>query len=195
MNRDWTLFPGFLLWNLWKARNKRIFQNQHPPLDQLWQGILNNICETITMVPWQEEDWLATSNEREILVNWNICQGKLPPPQLPAHNLRKQTRVIWEPPPQGFLKLNFDGASKGNPIPVEQGYFLRFLWKYRTSLFTIRIRYNTNNGAKLAGFLSGLQMEKDLGYSTIIVEGDSQILILALGKLINEAHLDHVSKN
>jgi len=43
--------------------------------------------------------------------------------------------------------------------------------------------------------LSGLQMAKDLGYSTIIAEEDSQILLSALGKLINKSPPNRVSKN
>jgi hypothetical protein len=69
LNRVWNMFPRFLFWNLWKARKKRLFQHQHPHLTHIWQGILTNVCETISMVPWQNNDWLATRNKKEILSN------------------------------------------------------------------------------------------------------------------------------
>jgi hypothetical protein len=31
----------------------------------------------------------------------------------------------WEPPPQGFIKLNYDGASKGNPGQAGAGGLFR----------------------------------------------------------------------
>jgi ribonuclease HI len=91
--------------------------------------------------------------------------------------------------------MNFDGASRGNPGPGGAGGIFRDAQGEIVSLYTIRLGHTTNNGAELVGFLAGLQMAKELGYSVIIAEGDSQVLVYALGKIINRASSNKVSKN
>jgi hypothetical protein len=50
----------------------------------------------------------------EILKNWKLISI---PNILSLTNTLKKDRlsVKWQPPNQGVIKLNFDGASRGNP--------------------------------------------------------------------------------
>jgi ribonuclease HI len=98
-------------------------------------------------------------------------------------------------PPQRFLKLNFDEASRGNPGPGGAEGIFRDSKGEIISLYTVVLGHTTNNRAKLAGLLAGLQWAKVRGYSTLIVEGDSKLLVSALGKIINSASPYKVSKN
>ena len=40
-------------------------------------------------------------------------------------NLLNTCATIWKPPPYGFLKMNIDGAAKGNPGLVGFGAAIR----------------------------------------------------------------------
>jgi ribonuclease HI len=60
------------------------------------------------------------------------------------------------PPPPGFYKVNFDGASKGNPGHLGYGVVIR------RSLFQIQILIaknlgcDTNNSTKIWGLIKGV---------------------------------------
>jgi hypothetical protein len=40
LNKNWQLLPGFIVWQLWKERNIRIFHSQPSPPTLLWNTIL-----------------------------------------------------------------------------------------------------------------------------------------------------------
>jgi hypothetical protein len=52
LNRVWETFPGFLMWNVWKERNRRIFKDKMLTRAQLWEIISINVKESISVVPW-----------------------------------------------------------------------------------------------------------------------------------------------
>jgi ribonuclease HI len=62
----------------------------------------------------------------------------------------------WCPPPIGFLKLNFDGASKGNPGPVGFGGVFRNNMGEIVCLYYGNIKHDSNNATELSGLLHGL---------------------------------------
>jgi hypothetical protein len=39
INRAWEIFPGFLMWNVWKERNQRIFKDKSLTRNQIWEII------------------------------------------------------------------------------------------------------------------------------------------------------------
>jgi hypothetical protein len=51
LNHIWQLLPGFILWQLWKERNKRIFHSQASPPEATWETIRALIKETIRCRP------------------------------------------------------------------------------------------------------------------------------------------------
>lgn len=79
--KSWqTSFP-YILWNLWKARNKSVFDGIHMTAREI---IMRARYEAI--------------EARTILLKHN---GPV---------MAKQVWVSWNPPPQGVLKLNTDGS-------------------------------------------------------------------------------------
>jgi hypothetical protein len=98
----------------WKERNKHIFRNESKPPEMTWASIIKALQETILSQPWTDEDWKTNQYESIILRELAIST---------TYALVGMTQVApkvstpseWSPPPQGFIKLNFDGASKGNP--------------------------------------------------------------------------------
>ena len=86
----------------------------------------------------------------------------------------------------GFININFDGASKGNPGPVgfrticrdSNGEILHFVAGF--------LGKNTNNAAEL---LSPI----DNHFQRVIVEGVSRIIIQLITKLLHGDHPTEIS--
>jgi hypothetical protein len=60
LNWIWQLLPGFVLWQVWKERNNRIFRNQAHPWSYCWDLFHKNIMETLQIKPWSEADLACT---------------------------------------------------------------------------------------------------------------------------------------
>ncbi|GLJ44608.1 hypothetical protein SUGI_0937570 [Cryptomeria japonica] len=97
---------------------------------------------------------------------------------------KKQNRdsIVWFPPLAGNLKVNFDGASQGNPGKLGYGAIIRDeLGNFVGANFG-PLGINTNNLAELLGLLAGLEWCVDRGFHDIEVEGDSQIILNGITK-------------
>eukprot|EP00253_Pinus_taeda_P031749 PITA_31749 len=57
LNTLWQIAPGIVMWNIWKERNRRIFRDQKIPVEEVWEIILNNIQETLSIKHWAAEDY------------------------------------------------------------------------------------------------------------------------------------------
>jgi ribonuclease HI len=100
---------------------------------------------------------------------------------------------MWEAPETGYHKLNFDGASKGNPGPTGYGAVIRNTKGEILHIVAGNLGHNTNNAVEIWGLLRGLQAAKDQEIFPIIVEGDSQIVIHLLCHLLNGADPEKIS--
>jgi ribonuclease HI len=81
----------------------------------------------------------------------------------------------WTRPPKDFVKLNFDGSSKGNPSPFRMGGVLRDDKGNILRVFFGLLGQYTNNGVEISSLERGLQISKTQGYDKLMVEGDSKI--------------------
>jgi hypothetical protein len=52
LNKTWEIFPGIVMWNLWKERNKIIFKQNSLSTQFLWNQIKENVQETIASSTW-----------------------------------------------------------------------------------------------------------------------------------------------
>lgn len=76
---------------------------------------------------------------------------------LPSHGsilkkndaLNKGNLAIWKPPPQGHFKLNFDGASRGNPSLVGVGMVIFYHHLNFIQARCHAIGHKTNNFAQI----------------------------------------------
>ena len=48
LNLAWALMPSFIIWNVWKERNKRIFKEEKSHALSLFEQILKQIRETVS---------------------------------------------------------------------------------------------------------------------------------------------------
>ena len=92
----WRIYFPFLCWNLWLARNDRIFNNQ----SRSQQGFVHSSVNAAT--------------EYYFLVG-PVHHSRVKIPQF----------IQWQFPPNPFIKLNTDGSAIGNPRLARAGGLLR----------------------------------------------------------------------
>lgn len=84
--------------------------------------------------------------------------------------------IRWKKPSGKQLKLNVDGASKGNPRLAGGGGILRDSNGTYWAGFSHHYGSCTNMVAETRALLDGLSMCKDLGLRDIVIEIDSKVL-------------------
>ena len=183
LNCLWKLTLGFILWNLWKERNNKIFNENPSLLDVVWKQIHSNIQETLNLANWSEEDFKCNSKETEIWENWRFFI--LISPNTPKKAPFSQSPSTWLSLPSSFTKLNFDGASKGNPGPVGLKGILRDHLGNILHIYSHHLGHDTNNGAELSALLEGLRIAKINSHNNLIIEGDSAIIINMCQRIIH----------
>jgi hypothetical protein len=72
-----------------------------------------------------------------IFKKWNLDQDQYIHPLKKTQALKKKRGEKWEPPPLGFLKLNFNSALKGNLGTTRAGGVIRDSTSTIQNIFTI----------------------------------------------------------
>lgn len=142
---QWPLIFLSALWNIWKDRNKEVFQAQHHT---------------------------ASVSTSRIIQQAQEIQDSLLNPIHPNNSIPRLT--IWFAPLAGSLKLNTDGCSKGDPGQAGYGGLLRdevgtWLWGYHGYLGSC-----TSLEAELWGLYRGLTIIMQKGLADIELDTDSQ---------------------
>jgi len=182
------------MWNIWKERNRRVFKNQSMVLEQIWTTLHQNIMESLSTKEWYLEDMPTSQQEKAIWENWRI-------PINQQSITKKKTSVQnkeadkWTPPPNNMFQLNFDGASKGNPGKAGYGGVFRDHHGNPQLIYMGSKGWDTNNSAELEGVWRGLILAQERGFFPLIIEGDSQIIIRMITKLMNGSHIHKVSNS
>jgi hypothetical protein len=191
LNYIWQLLPGFILWKIWKERNKRIFHSKDSTPGLTWEKIVTLVKETVRSKPWKIEDLNCNPEEQSILQSWQ--PSLINQLTIKAPKRQNSSPTIWTPPPTDFIKINFDGASKGNPGPAGYGATLR---NSRGEILCLVVGYlgeTTNNAVELMGLLQGLQIAIARHSHKLILEGDSQIVIQLITKILHGENPQKIS--
>lgn len=98
------------------------------------------------------------------------------------HGKRKRvlTHVRWEAPPHGWIKLNIDKASKGNPDSAGARGILRNAAGGFVKAFTFKCGYCTSVRAEMFAVLRGLLMARNVQISSLVLEVDSEVVLNSL---------------
>ena len=153
-------------------------------MDIIWHNFCLNLKETLDLHTWTQEDYPTLAKEKSIWENWNLHL----PQRMLSNRLSRchsASKIAWCPPLQNSFKLNFDGASKGNPGSAGFGGIIRNHKGEYLLLFYGNIGWDTNNSAELEGLWQGLLLSQHYGFHPLEVEGDSQILIGMANQLLN----------
>ena len=175
--------PIFLLWQIWLERNRRIFRGEQRLVQQIWQRLLGMIQETVEAKC--EVDFPLGKRETELVEKLGIMGSSLvfSRTKRRSHEKQKIDRVgRWQLPPQGVLKINTDGSSRGNPGPAGIGGIGRDAMGSVIFIFSIYDGIQTINQVEGLAILVALERAYALGWRNLACESDSQVLI----NLINE---------
>ena len=143
---------------------------------------------------WTMEDFPTTDAEKNILHNWQMGLSQESFKNRRSHN-KTEDNGSWIPPPRNSYKLNFDGASRGNPGEAGFGGILRNHEGNPLKIYYGYIGWDTNNSAEMEGLWQGLMIAKNLSLHPLIVEGDSQILINMATRIQNGAQARKVASS
>ncbi|XP_075077439.1 uncharacterized protein LOC142164147 [Nicotiana tabacum] len=88
----------------------------------------------------------------------------------------KVTKVMWEPPSTGWLKVNTDGASRGNPGRSSIGFCIRNENGDIVKSVGREIEETTNTVAEAKAMLEALRFCRLQQYSHVWLQTDSMLL-------------------
>lgn len=115
--------PSCVVWEIWKERNLKLFDDKSRRLESILNSIelvivdIGNCKTTFSLEPPK----VFFSWDEIIRKNWHGI--RIPPSFGQRNNIRKA--ATWSPPNPSPLKLNFDGAFRGNPDASGIGYVIR----------------------------------------------------------------------
>lgn len=121
-----------------------------------------------------------TTWDAELKKNWPQIIN--PPLYYNTKDPMARKECKWTPPPQDWIKLNFDGASRGNPGIAGLGFILRDHKGQWLAQRAKPLGHTTNNLAELEAVKEGLTLCNRINIRKLIIEGDSQIILNALRK-------------
>jgi hypothetical protein len=103
-----------VIWEIWKEWNRHSFRNQRWTTGKIKEAIIAMTREMVQSRNCQTGGAQLTDRYLRILEAFQLKGGHKP------NQVRQLLQLQigesnWKPPPKGSLKLNFDGASKGNP--------------------------------------------------------------------------------
>ncbi|KAD6119673.1 hypothetical protein E3N88_10944 [Mikania micrantha] len=97
--------------------------------------------------------------------------------------------VHWAPPNSGWLKLNTDGSSLGNPGPSSYGGLIRNDHGDWVCGYMGYIGFDSSLASEIWGIMMGLRLIMVMGWDNVIIETDSQAaLLLITVNGVDESH-------
>lgn len=123
----WKIFPSLLIWEIWKERNKIIFEDREMSLASFQNKVEDVVAEVAnhfsstqissqrTFTEWDGQMRFRWYGLRVHALVGKGCMG--------GNYVRRLAN--WSPPKFGWYKLNFDGASMGNLGPSRAGCIIR----------------------------------------------------------------------
>ena len=149
----WPILFTTAAWWLWKWRNVRCFED--PEFKPVYPSIfIHRKTKEITTAFNKENPFMAS----------------------PTGSIATESLIKWIPPPEGWFKLNVDGASKGNPGIAGAGGILRGHYGDWIKGFASNLGLCTSVKAELTAFLQGLKLGENHGIVKLIVHTDSQVV-------------------
>ena len=155
-SEEWSRMFTVTCWWLWKWRNERCFQTSPKiPVDQ----------RSFIFARVRQID-LAMKNPSDLVEH-----------QRPQ---RLEAFIRWIHPGVGWVKLNTDGAAKGNPGPAGAGGLIRGYRGEVFEVFSINCGVCSCTRAELLAVLRGLSVAWNGGHRKLHVEVDSEVVVRLL---------------
>ncbi|CAL1400076.1 unnamed protein product [Linum trigynum] len=165
---NWNSFFSTAVWCIWKNRCTGCFQVLQKVLSA--PSLAFSIQQKAIL--WHKA-WQAPT------VNFGR-QGSRPE--------RIETQIHWSPPRNGWVKLNVDGASAGNPGIAGAGGSIRDEHGKWIRGFVAKVGEASATLAELWAIYYGLHLARKAGYSCVLVESDSQLAIALIKSRHDPVH-------
>lgn len=158
----WKVIPSLVVWCIWWERNKRIFFKQTSSIEQVLMMLEKSTCEVVNTYV------LNSKHVGSEFIDWDSKQIKAwPSLVIPFKGNRKpnvdikqdRKNVVWTPPVVGFVKLKFDGASRGNPGQSGAGVVVRNHVGELIGEKSVHLSIGTTNQVEVQALLIGLQFK------------------------------------
>lgn len=164
---DIRLRPMWIIWTLWKARNEFLFSKKNVQPQEVFSKCLT----------WLQE-WIHAQ----------VYAGHQNQVQVTRNRL-----THWEPPPQGWYKLNFDSSFHIQSHCAGIGWILRdnegkFITAGTSQVHNIHSAFQ----AEAAAFLLSLQFVWSNGWRNVWFENDCQGLIDIINQGLDSLELGNI---
>lgn len=163
-DKVWGLIPFALVWSIWVARNTHIFRGTRINLVEVWDMALTRVAW------WVKNLWPSCPYDTYQIVR-NLGEIKFPSPR------HKERVVVWTPPDIGFLKVNVDGASKGNPGPSGIGGLIRNSNRKILGYFALNTGFGWAYEAEVRAIQHALIFCHQYLFRNIIIESDCTMAV------------------
>lgn len=168
-----------ILWGIWRERNDIIFLGKARNCEEVIEAIIRELGCWLKASPNFKDILLA-----DFLRDWVTTISCL------SFQSKSPCISSWREPSNEILKLNFDGASKGNPGPAGFGCVICDHNGNISLVLSGLLEYCNSTRAETMGMLMGIRELKKLGASGAIIEGDSAVVIgWGNGKVCNSWEL------
>lgn len=157
--RRWELWNSSLphiAWGIWKERNNRVFRDQKSSTLVVATRIRNSTKKNFLHscpsrkndhpLPTLQEEW---DTIKQWKIDWNIA--------IPVHKTKQcRQNGLWHPLTMGWIKINVDGAAKGNSRLAECGGVARNHMGLLVSVVALPLGMHSNHFAEASTSHIGL---------------------------------------
>ena len=156
------LLPSFICWHIWKARNASVFEGSRMHPTTIYQAVASDIRSAVE-------------------IHFHTRLGLLSFPQLYEWSGRPSSRVSFQivrwTARSGFLTMNTDGCSKGNPGCSGGGGILRDALGGPILAFSAFFGIRSSLHAEAPAMLIGLRLCVKQGFVKVDLQSDLQVLV------------------
>lgn len=149
--------------------------------------------KTIFTENWFEEDWETNPKEAKIMTRLNLKPNMQP---FTKHQTNKEEEVNqFRRPQKDFIKLNFDGAAKGNLGEAGTRGIFRDNRGRTLIIYVMDCGNATINDAELHALKKGLEIAIREKYQKLQVEGVSKMATEIVKKLQQGSQWEKISRS
>ena len=138
---------------------------------------------------------IPTSQSEKLILEALSFNSTIVPPSISTPVMCIASPLHWESPPVFVFKMNFDGASKGNPRKVGYSGAIRDHCRDIIHIFYGNMGPDSNNATELEDMVAGLMIAVKINLLPLIVEGDFTIILSLATKIHNGIPVSKVTTN
>lgn len=170
----WDVVPAMIVWQIWREQNARIFKGKPSSVEQVIWKVETGVCEHLNGKSMVSKYSFISAWDRKMAIAWPMLR---PPIEKQLKTKGSRAQAKWLLPPKGRLKLNFDGASKGNSGLSGAGFIVRDENGKMLLVVSIKLQDGTNKEVECSTLFEGINLCIAKGWHNVDFKGDSQIVV------------------